>query len=70
MSSHMLRDRNNKQLGTIRTTNSGDKEIRDPVNHRLGWYDTDRDITFDAVGRMVGRGDLLTTLLPDEDEDD
>ena len=70
MSNHTLRDRDNKRIGSINTINSGDREIRDAVNHRLGVYDVDRDITFDAVGRMVGRGDLLTTLLPDEDEDD
>jgi hypothetical protein len=64
---HVLRDRSYKVIGRIRTINNGDREIRDTVNHRLGHYDVDRDMTFDAIGRVVGRGDLLTTLLPDND---
>jgi hypothetical protein len=65
MSTHMLRDRDYKRIGQINTLQDGKREIRDTVNHRLGYYDPDRDMTFDATGARVGEGDLLTTLLED-----
>ena len=65
MSNHTLRDRDNKRIGQINNLQDGDKEIRDASNRRLGYYDPDRDMTFDATGARVGSGDLLTTLLED-----
>ncbi|MFM7215526.1 MAG: hypothetical protein ACKO3H_11690 [Verrucomicrobiota bacterium] len=63
MADQELRDRSGKLLGKIRP--SGSKlEIRDASGMIRGTYDPKRDETRDSSGRLVGRGNLLATLLP------
>ncbi len=36
---------------------------RDRGGYLVGWYDPARDETRDRTGRLVGRGDLLVSLI-------
>ncbi|NLX96747.1 MAG: hypothetical protein GXY83_11270 [Rhodopirellula sp.] len=63
MPDRVLRDNHNKHIGTIKTLSDGKQEIRDPHNKKLGTYDPKRNETRDASNRLVGKGNLLTTLL-------
>ncbi|MBM3902275.1 MAG: hypothetical protein FJ379_09320 [Verrucomicrobia bacterium] len=63
MADQELRDRSGKLLGKIRP--SGSKlEIRNASGMIRGTYDPMRDETRDSSGRLIGRGNLLATLLP------
>jgi hypothetical protein len=58
----MLRDRYGEKLGELvfkgsRTT------LRDRYGYKLGSYDSDTNLTRDTYGNLVGKGDLLTSLL-------
>ena len=64
MAKQMLRDRRGRILGWTEDGVAGKLNIRDWQGRLLGWYDTRRDTTHDKQGRLVGRGNLLTTLLP------
>ena len=59
----VLRDRMNRKLGTIKTDSSGVQTLYDPMNRRKGSYDPRANVTKDAMGRRIGKGNLLTTLL-------
>ncbi len=63
MADQKLRDNRNKHIGTIKTLSNGKQEIRDARNTKLGTYDPKRDQTHDARGKLIGKGNLLTTLL-------
>lgn len=56
----ILRDRLGRKIGEIQ--DQGSKQIiRDHLGKKLGEFDG--KITKDALGRKVGEGNLLTTLL-------
>jgi hypothetical protein len=63
MTDQKLRDRNGRLLGIIKTLRDGKIELRDPTNRLKGIYDPKRNETRDHIGRLVGKGNLLTTLL-------
>lgn len=56
----VLRDRTGKKIGEIQES-SGRKILRDAHGHKLGEFDG--RVTRDEHGRLVGSGDLLTSLL-------
>ncbi len=57
-----LRDHTGKLLGRIKSI--GDKyEIRDAYGRLKGRYDPERNETRDDTGRLIGKGNLLTSLL-------
>lgn len=56
----VLRDRTGKKIGEIQES-SGRKNLRDAHGHKLGEFDG--RVTRDEHGRLVGTGDLLTSLL-------
>lgn len=57
----VLRNKHGIKIGKIETF--GDKKtIRDRFGKKLGEFDG--KVTRDAQGRLVGSGDLLTSLLP------
>lgn len=56
----VLRDRTGKKIGEIQES-SGRKILRDAHGHKLGEFDG--RVTRDEHGRLVGTGDLLTSLL-------
>ena len=37
--------------------------LRDRYGHKKGRYDKKRDCVYDEYGHLVGRGDMLTSLL-------
>ena len=62
MADEKLKDRSGKLLGTIH--DRGDKaELRDTSGKLLGIYDKKHNKTTDTSGRLIGTGNLLTTLL-------
>ena len=63
MADRELRDRHNKLLGKIKTKNNGKLELRDSHNSLKGTYDPKTDQTRDNHNKLVGKGNLLTTLL-------
>ena len=63
MADQVLRDSHNKHIGTIRTLGSGKLELRDHLGKMLGTYDPRNNETRDAGNHVIGKGNLLTTLL-------
>ena len=64
MAKQNLRDKRGRILGWFDDGIDGKIYLRDWMGRRCGWYDTKSDTTRDSQGRLVGRGNLLTTLLP------
>lgn len=58
-----LRDRNNRKLGEIRTDSNGRQTLYNANNKRLGEYNPKTNETRDANNRLVGKGNLLGSLL-------
>jgi len=58
-----LRDRSGRLIGRIEIKSDGKQEIRDASGRLKGHYDPKSNQTRDSSGRLVGTGNLLTTLL-------
>lgn len=56
----VLRDKNGRKIGEI-IENGKKKIIKNASGHKLGEFDG--KVTRDEFGRLVGTGDLLTSLL-------
>ena len=63
MADRELRDKTNRLLGRIKTLSNGKLELRDHTNRLLGTYDPKYNQTRDHTNSLVGKGNLLTTLL-------
>ena len=63
MADRPLRDANGRLLGKISTLSDGRAEIRDQNSRLLGRYDPRENKTRDRNSRIVGYGDLLSSLL-------
>jgi hypothetical protein len=63
MADQELRDKSNRLLGKIKTLKNGTQELRDSSNRLKGRYDPKKNETRDPSNRLVGKGNLLTTLL-------
>ena len=50
-------------LGKIVTTSSAKIEARDPFGRVVGHYDVKSNETRDAKGNVIGKGNMLTSLL-------
>jgi len=61
-----LRDRSGKLMGKIKELSSGQLEARDEKGVLKGRYDPRADQTRDPTGKLVGKGDLLASLLTDD----
>lgn len=57
-----LRGRNNELLGTL-NEESGYLVLRDKHNNKLGSYNPRTDDTRNIHGSLIGKGNLLGTLL-------
>ena len=62
MKDQELRDKSGKLLGKIKEV-SGKLEIRDAAGVLKGKYDPKTNETRDKGSRLVGKGNMLTTLL-------
>jgi len=62
MQTQVLRDRNSQPLGTLSQEN-GVVVLRDKHNNRLGSYSPKTNETRDNHNRLIGRGNLLVSLL-------
>ena len=63
MADQELRDKNNKLLAKIKTLSNGKLELRDQHNKIKGTYNPKSNETRDTNNHLVGKGNLLTTLL-------
>ena len=63
MADQELRDKSNRLLGRIKTLSNGKLELRDHTNSLKGTYDPKTNATRDKSNSLVGKGNLLTTLL-------
>jgi hypothetical protein len=57
-----LRDRYGTIIGQI-VVEGTRQTLRDRYGYLLGWYDDSSNLTHDQYGTIIGRGNLLTTLL-------
>lgn len=58
-----LRDRKGHLIGILDTEKNGKQTFRGPNGKFLGWYDPSLDITRDHTGTVVGKGNVLTSLI-------
>jgi hypothetical protein len=58
----LLRDPYGTIIGQI-VVDGTRQTLRDRYGYLLGWYDSSNDLTHDQYGTIIGRGNLLTTLL-------
>ena len=58
-----LKDAHYRIIGYVDIAPNGDKILRDSRFVILGYYKKQRDVTLDSRFAIVGRGDILTTLL-------
>lgn len=63
MANQELRDRTGKLLGTIKELSSGNYEIRNASGTLKGTYDPKSNVTRNASGSLVGKGNMLSSLL-------
>lgn len=63
MPDQVLKDKSNRVLGKIKTLPNGKLELRDHTNSPKGTYNPKTNETRDKSNRVVGKGNLLTTLL-------
>lgn len=63
MKEEILRDKSNRMIGRIRENGSGKIDIFDHQNKIKGTYDPRRNETRDKSNKLVGKGNLLTSLL-------
>lgn len=57
-----LRDRYGTIIGQI-VIDGPKQTLRDRYGYMIGWYDASNNLTHDLYGTIIGRGNLLTTLL-------
>lgn len=62
MANKVLRDQNGKEIGRIETVGAI-LVVKDMTGKIAGKYNTTTDNTYDANGKLVGRGNLLALLL-------
>ena len=62
-SEETIRDFYNRIIGYIETKPNGDKVVRNPYRQILGTYDSKQNLTKDQYFRIIGRGDLTSSLL-------
>ena len=58
-----LRDAQYRIIGYVDIAPNGDKTLRNEKYQILGYYKKDANVTKDARYMIVGRGDILTSLL-------
>jgi hypothetical protein len=59
---NLLRDRYGTIIGQI-AIEGVRQTLRDRYGYLLGWYDSTSNFTRDKYGNVIGKGNLLVTLL-------
>ena len=62
MATHILRNSAGKEVGRISDVN-GVQILRSPTGKELGRFDPKTGMTKDSVGKIIGRGNLLSYLV-------
>lgn len=63
MNRQELKDSRGKTLGYIETQSDGGQRLIDSTGNTLGYYDPRFKETKDSVGKTIGRGNLLSSLI-------
>lgn len=63
MSAQEFRDAKGNLLGTVAPGDNGQLEGRDPRGQLKGTYDPRTDETRDAMGLVVAKGNVVSTLI-------
>lgn len=63
MSKQILRDSGYRIIGHLDTNSAGRKTLYDARYQILGYYDPAMNYTYNNRWQIVGRGDILTSLL-------
>lgn len=63
MSVQILKDKKGHIIGRLSVDSKGKKTLQDAKDNFIGHYYPDQDVTRDAKGRVVGKGDCLNKLL-------
>lgn len=58
-----LKDAQFRIIGYVDIESNGNKTLRDAQFRILGYYKANQNVTQDFSFRIVGRGDILTSLL-------
>lgn len=59
-----VRDFSGKILGYIQIEDNGDKKALDFTGKILGYYKSQFNMTTDFYGRVIARGDMVSSLIP------
>jgi hypothetical protein len=63
MSRQIIKDRDFRIIGYIEDISGNRQKAMDAKFNVLGYYDHQRDVTTDAHFSLVGRGNILATLI-------
>ena len=63
MATQTLKDRNHSIIGYIETRSDGTQVGKDRNHSIKGYYDPKQDVTKDRNHSIVGRGNLLSSLI-------
>lgn len=63
MADQDLRDKSGRLLGKVKTLSDGTLELRNQSGNLMGKYNPKHNETRDNMGSLVGKGNLLMTLL-------
>ena len=63
MAKEKITDWTGKIIGFVETDSCGNKVLRDFYGRILGKYNKQMNVTQEFSGRVVGKGDILMTLL-------
>ena len=58
-----LRGKRNEVLGFVEEGAGGKQTLKGPRHEILGYYDANRDVTMNTRHQVVGKGNVLLTLL-------
>jgi hypothetical protein len=63
MAREIIEDHNGKTLGYMETYSDGRAELRDSNSVMLGKYTKVDNLTRDTSGRVIGKGNMLMSLI-------
>lgn len=64
MTKQVLKDGKFRTIGYVETRSDGVQVLKDAKFRTCGYYEPKTDVTKDAKFRVIGHGNLLTSLIP------